>query len=700
MVTTRRNSDDDVPNFEAMIAAAVANALPNLTAALRTQITNDIRNGAESSGGSGGGGDAVPNGIHVWIERFNKLKPLAFRSAATPAEAEDWITHMEKLFQVLGVIRQLQDRRIFRHHEQQRYEVSMGPDLSVDLRELWGATWRGCWLPPVNNELLHESEIRNKRDRDVNRILEQGTGPTGEQGYRYELGFFGVEDQRFARLGMEMSSRVRATGGCFTCGSTQHKVKDCPQGKQRQSMPADFARLPPTTGRVYATTRDQAAKTSETYRTPTPLIERIIISTPMKNHILIDHEYVNCHLRFDDRIRSANLLPIHMFDFDVILGMDWLASHRCYIDALFSGSVHGQHLLESPNIENLLLFCEFADAPVELKELKSSYKRLMENGFIRPSVSPCVHSGLIGMKKWGAALVYDYANSNRYYDYGIIYRDPSMFEAITKWTRLTTVTEVRSFSGACWLLPTESFEEELKRIGVCSDIDFPSSSWWFSDIQIKEALRVDGELWPLLHNVETVKLNIRGASGFCYSRWMIPMWKWDEIFHGVRYGLPTIRNDIDAFWVVVDRLTKLLIFTYSDRTMVLSMLAEIFRQKAWGTRLKFSTFNFFLQTAGQSGEDHIQTLEDMLRACAFGIGQAAPFELLYGRKCRAPICWDEVGERLIEGPELIEITNEKVVVAKEKLKEARSRQKSYADKHRRDLEFSSCEIVVFTEVSL
>ncbi|GJZ92031.1 zinc finger, CCHC-type, retrotransposon gag domain protein [Tanacetum coccineum] len=101
MVTTRRNSDDDVPNFEAMITAVVANALPNLTAALRTQITNDIRNGVGSSGG-GGGGDAIPHGIHVWIERFTKLKPLAFRSAATPAEAEDWITHMEKLFQVLG----------------------------------------------------------------------------------------------------------------------------------------------------------------------------------------------------------------------------------------------------------------------------------------------------------------------------------------------------------------------------------------------------------------------------------------------------------------------------------------------------------------------------------------------------------------------------------------------------------------------
>nr|GFD14274.1 zinc finger, CCHC-type, retrotransposon Gag domain protein [Tanacetum cinerariifolium] len=77
-----------------MINVVVDNALPNLTATLRTQITNDIRNGAGPSGG--GGGDAIPHGIHVWIERFTKLKLLAFRSAATPAEAEDWITHMEK----------------------------------------------------------------------------------------------------------------------------------------------------------------------------------------------------------------------------------------------------------------------------------------------------------------------------------------------------------------------------------------------------------------------------------------------------------------------------------------------------------------------------------------------------------------------------------------------------------------------------
>ncbi|GKB57761.1 putative nucleotidyltransferase, ribonuclease H [Tanacetum coccineum] len=234
---------------------------------------------------------------------------------------------------------------------------------------------------------------------------------------------------------------------------------------------------------------------------------------------------------------------------------------------------------------------------------------------------------------------------------------------------------------------------------------------------------------------QQVKIEHQRASGLLQPL-EIPMWKWDEISMDFVTGLPTTQKRHDAIWVVVDRLTKSAHFLPIRKNYGISKLAEIFRQeivrlhgtptsivsdrdpkftsrfwkglqKAWGTRLKFSTA-FHPQTDGQS-ERTIQTLEDMLRACAlewtgswdeylclveFAYNnswhasiKAAPFELLYGRKCRAPICWDEVGERLIEGPELIEITNEKVVVAKEKLKEARSRQKSYADKHRRDLEF-------------
>ena len=65
----------------------------------------------------------------------------------------------------------------------------------------------------------------------------------------------------------------------------------------------------------------------------------------------------------------------------------------------------------------------------------------------------------------------------------------------------------------------------------------------------------------------------------------------------------------------------------------------------------------------------------------------APFEALYGRKCRTPVCWDEVGERRLVGPELVQITSEKVKVVRDNLKIARDRQKSYADNRRRDFQF-------------
>nr|GEX09858.1 putative reverse transcriptase domain, ribonuclease H-like domain, aspartic peptidase domain protein [Tanacetum cinerariifolium] len=74
--------------------------------------------------------------------------------------------------------------------------------------------------------------------------------------------------------------------------------------------------------------------------------------------------------------------------------------------------------------------------------------------------------------------------------------------------------------------------------------------------------------------------------------------------------------------------------------------------------------------------------------------------MLYGRKCRAPICWDQVGEQVIKGLEMIEVTNEKVVVAKEKLKEARTRQKSYADKHRRSIEFQPSDRVFLKNITM
>ncbi|GKF54397.1 putative reverse transcriptase domain-containing protein [Tanacetum coccineum] len=104
-------------------------------------------------------------------------------------------------------------------------------------------------------------------------------------------------------------------------------------------------------------------------------------------------------------------------------------------------------------------------------------------------------------------------------------------------------------------------------------------------------------------------------------------------------------------------------------------------QKAMGTRLDMSTA-YHPETDGQS-ERTIQTREDIYHASI----KAAPFEALYGRKCRSPVCWAEVGDARLTGPELIHETTEKIVQIKHRMQAARDRQKSYADVRRKPLEF-------------
>ena len=76
----------------------------------------------------------------------------------------------------------------------------------------------------------------------------------------------------------------------------------------------------------------------------------------------------------------------------------------------------------------------------------------------------------------------------------------------------------------------------------------------------------------------------------------------------------------------------------------------------------------------------------------------APYEALYGRKCRTPVCWDEVGGRRLIGLKIVQDTTEKVNKIREQLKIAKDRQKSYEDNRRRDLKFEMGDLV-FLRVS-
>ncbi|GKA92869.1 reverse transcriptase domain-containing protein [Tanacetum coccineum] len=189
----------------------------------------------------------------------------------------------------------------------------------------------------------------------------------------------------------------------------------------------------------------------------------------------------------------------------------------------------------------------------------------------------------------------------------------------------------------------------------------------------------------------------------------IPVWKWEGIAMDFVTKLPRTSSGHDTIWVIVIVARHgVPISIISDRDSRFTSRFWQSMQEALGTRLDMSTA-YHPQTDGQS-ERTIQTLEDMLRACVLDFGgswdvhlplvkfsynnsyhssvRCAPFEALYGRKCRSPIMWAEVGEGQLIGPELVQETTEKISQIKDRLKVARDRQKTYADKRRKPLEFS------------
>ncbi|GJV27315.1 hypothetical protein Tco_1383763 [Tanacetum coccineum] len=216
----------------------------------------------------------------------------------------------------------------------------------------------------------------------------------------------------------------------------------------------------------------------------------------------------------------------------------------------------------------------------------------------------------------------------------------------------------------------------------------------------------------------------------------IPQWKWNNITMDFVTKLLKSSQGYDTIWVIIDRLIKSAIFMSMRETDPLDKLARMYLkevvtkygipvsiicdrdprfssnfwnllQKALGISLDMSTA-YHPETDRQS-ERTIQTLKDMLRACVIDFGngwvkhlplvefsynnsyhasiKAAPFEALYGRKCRSPVCWAEVGQVQLTGPELVQESTERIIQIKQRIQTARDRQKSYADLKRKPMEF-------------
>ncbi|CAH9119792.1 unnamed protein product [Cuscuta europaea] len=223
----------------------------------------------------------------------------------------------------------------------------------------------------------------------------------------------------------------------------------------------------------------------------------------------------------------------------------------------------------------------------------------------------------------------------------------------------------------------------------------------------------------------------------------VPTWKWDSISMDFVGGLPLTKSGKDKIWVIVDRLTKTARFIPMNETWSMDKLARAYiqhvvkyhgvprdivsdrdsrflsqfwreLQAAMGTKLKLSTA-FHPMTDGQT-ERTIQTLEDMLRACILDLQgswdehldliefsynnsyhasiKMAPYEALYGQKCRSPLCWSDMVDKVVLGPDYLQDTMDKVKMIQARMKAAQDRQKSYADLGRKPAEFEAGEKVL------
>ncbi|GJY65787.1 putative reverse transcriptase domain-containing protein [Tanacetum coccineum] len=166
--------------------------------------------------------------------------------------------------------------------------------------------------------------------------------------------------------------------------------------------------------------------------------------------------------------------------------------------------------------------------------------------------------------------------------------------------------------------------------------------------------------------------------------------------------LPRTSSGYDTIWVIVDRLTKSAHFLPKRENDPMDKLARLYMKEVVTRhgilvsiicdrdgRCTLNLWRVFQKALdfGNDWERHLPLIEFLYNTSYHASIKAAPFKALYGRKCRSPICWAEVRDAQLTGPELIHETTEKIVQIKQRIQAAHDRQKSYADVRRKPLKF-------------
>ncbi|XP_070681185.1 uncharacterized protein [Malus domestica] len=493
-------------------------------------------------------------------------------------------------------------------------------------------------------------------------------------------------------------------------------------------------------------------KTTQPYLTP--LGYELEFSMLRGETCYINWVYQGCPVLVEDVVMAANLVPLDIVDFDVILGMDWLHYNRAKMDCykktvtfhrpglpmvtfigVLSGlkhdiisAVRANRLLrkgcqgylahvvlneDTPTcVEDVRVVRHFPDvfsddllglppdreveftidlllgiypisltpyrmAPAELRELKIQLQELVDKGFIQPSTS-----------HWGAPVLFcidDLFDQLREYHLG---RVNVVADALNRKSR-GRINALYAYHIPLLI--------ELRSTGVDLGV-IDREEALLASFQVRPIL-IDRVLEAQVEDEESQELAEAVSRG---KKKDLRIWESDGmLMQGSRMYVPNITE------LKKDILDEAHISAYAMHPESTKMYHTIRLSttglEALGSRLHYST-TYHPQTDGQS-ERTIQTLEDMLRSSVLQFGDAwhkrldlmefaynnnyhssigmSHFKALYGKSCHTPLCWLEVGERVLVGPKIVDETTQNIQVIKANLK-AQDRQKSLVDKHATD----------------